>query len=330
MNSMTTEKLPAETLKEHDAENSPWLALVVIVLAQIQMSFNINALPVLVGPITRDLATPATSIATALVIYALVVAALVMVGAKLGRLFGERLVFQAGVIVHAVAMGMMAFSADPRMMNNAQALAGLAAVALVPTLVVLIAANYRGRQQALAVGVLAGAAPIAGALAFFIAGSLGATLGWRYSFGILVFLAAAVLILSFRFKSVPRQRGVRIDLVGAALAAAAIALISFGFNNLNAWGLVLARPAAPFSVVGLSPAPFMVVLGIVLGQAFFVVAPPRRRGQNAAPVAEGARLGLRAGRAVRHVHHRRADARVVAFPVEESYCVWRCRARLHR
>src|SRR5262245_3156533 len=242
-----------------DAESAPWLPLIVIVLAQIQMSFNVNALPVLIGPIVKDLNTPATNIATALVIYSLAVAGLVMVGAKVGRLFGGRLVFRAGVILHAVAMGMMAFSADARTMYYAQAVAGLAAVAIVPTLVVLIAANYRGRQQALAVGVLAGAAPIAGALAFFVAGLLGATLGWRYSFGLLCVLAAVVLVLSFRLKPVPRQRGVRIDLVGAALAATAIALVSFGFNNLNAWGLVLAKPSAPFNLVGLSPAPFMVV-----------------------------------------------------------------------
>ena len=282
-NSLTTETLPVETPKAQDSESAPWLALIVIVLAQIQMSFNVNALPVLIGPIVDDLNTPAISIATALVIYSLAVAGLVMVGAKVGRLLGERLVFQAGVILHAVAMGMMAFSTDARMMNYAQAVAGLAAVAIVPTLVVLVAANYQGRQQAFALGAIAGAAPIAGALAFFIAGFLGATLGWRYSFGILCFLAAAVVILSFRLKPVPRQPGVRIDVVGAVLAAVAIALISFGFNNLNVWGLVLAKPAAPFSLVGLSPAPFMVVLGIVLAQAFFVWSR-RRAAQGRTPL----------------------------------------------
>src|SRR5205085_12610690 len=106
----------------------------------------------------------------------------------------------------------------------------------------------------------------AGALAFFIAGFLGSTAGWRYSFGILVFLAIAVIILSFRLHPVPRQRGVKIDLTGAVLAATATALISFGFNNVNPWGLVLAKPAAPFSIVGLSPAPFMVVGGVFIGQ----------------------------------------------------------------
>src|SRR5262247_3492391 len=102
--------VPAETSKAQEAERSPWLPLIVIVLAQIQMSFNVNALPVLIGPIVDDLNTPATSIATALVIYSLAVAGLVMVGAKVGRLLGERLVFRAGVILHAVAMGMMTFS----------------------------------------------------------------------------------------------------------------------------------------------------------------------------------------------------------------------------
>ena len=53
------------------------------------------------------------------------------------------------------------------------------------------------------------------------------------------------------------------------LSALAIALILFGFNNLNTWGIVVATPAAPFSILGLSPVPFMLLLGVVLGQAFF-------------------------------------------------------------
>jgi hypothetical protein len=47
-------------------------------------------------------------------------------------------------------------------------------------------------------------------------------------------------------------------------------MISFGFNNLNRWGLGFARPAAPFDLFGMSPAPFMIVIGIVLLQGFFV------------------------------------------------------------
>ena len=71
-----------------------WLPLVIIVLAQLQMGININALPVSLGPIIEDINAPATSVATALVLYSLFVAAFVMLGAKIGKMFGERLVFQ--------------------------------------------------------------------------------------------------------------------------------------------------------------------------------------------------------------------------------------------
>jgi predicted MFS family arabinose efflux permease len=165
-------------------------------------------------------------------------------------------------------MVIMALARDERMMLNAQALAGVAAAALVPTLVVLIAANYRGGQQAQALGLLAGAPAVAGVLAFLIAGWLGTVLSWRYSFAILFIVSLAVLALSFRLKPVHRDGSVKIDAVGAVLAAVAVILISLGFNNLLAWGIVLAKPAAPFAPLGLSPAPFMIIVGIVLAQGF--------------------------------------------------------------
>jgi Na+/melibiose symporter-like transporter len=52
------------------------------------------------------------------------------------------------------------------------------------------------------------------------------------------------------------------------LAATAVILISLGFNNLDDWGLLLADGAAPFSVLGLSPALVMIVCGVVGVQLF--------------------------------------------------------------
>jgi MFS family permease len=246
-----------------------WLPMIIILLAQIQMAFNVNALPVSIGPIVETLDTPATMVGTALVVYSLCVAAFVMLGAKLGKVFGERLVFQVTVIIHGLAMGLMAISPDASVMIGAQALAGLAAAALVPTLVVLVAANYHGDQQAQALGLLAGAPAMAGVLAFLIAGYLGTAFSWRYSFGLILVMSLLVLVLSFRLKSIPRQKGVKIDFVGALLIALAMILISLGFNNLNSWGVVMAKDAAPISLFGLSPAPFMVLMGIVFAQGFF-------------------------------------------------------------
>ena len=246
-----------------------WLYMAVIVLAQMQMAFNVNAIPVSIGPIVEELNVSATSVGTALVFYSLFVAAFVMVGAKLGKMFGERLVFQVTALLHGGAMALMALSQDAGMMNTAQALAGLAAAALVPTLVVLIATNYSGPQKAQALGILAATPALSGALAFFVAGFLGTYLSWRYSFGLLAFVSILVFLLSFRLKPVPRQSGVKIDAVGVALSAIAVILISFGFNNLNAWGIVLANSNAPFNILGLSPALIFLVFGLLLFQAFF-------------------------------------------------------------
>ncbi|MCB8983228.1 MAG: MFS transporter [Ardenticatenaceae bacterium] len=275
MTQKTEATLPATTI-----QSASWLPLVVILLAQIQMAFNVNALPVSIGPIVEELDIPATSVGTALVFYSLFVAAFVLVGAKIGKIFGERRVFQAMALAHGAAMAMMALSPSASVMNLAQALAGLAAAALVPTLVVLIAANYHDRQQAQALGILAGTPAISGAMAFFIAGLLGTLLSWRLSFGILSVLSILVFFLSFRLTPIPRQAGIQIDLVGALLAAVAIMMISLGFNNLNAWGIILAKPAAPFALLGLSPAPFMIILGIVLGQGFFMWSHRRAAAQK--------------------------------------------------
>jgi MFS family permease len=255
--------------KLSEAAKASWLPLVIIVLAQLQMGFNINALPVSIGPIAEDLNAPATAISTALVVYSLFVAAFVMLGAKIGKLFGERLVFQISAIAHGISMVIMALSTDASMMNLAQLVAGVAAAALVPTLVVLIAANYRGQQQSQALGILSSIPAIAAGAAFVIAGLIATVLSWRYSFALIALLSVLVLILSFRMKPVARQPGIQIDFVGVVLSALSIALILFAFNNINNWGLLLANDGAPFSILGISPVPILIILGVVLGQAFF-------------------------------------------------------------
>ena len=105
--------LPVEsTAVEARAPRAPWLPLIIIVLAQLQMAINISALPVSLGPISEDLGAPATAAATALLVYSLFVAAFVMPGAKIGKLVGERRVLQVSVVAHGLAMGLMATSTD--------------------------------------------------------------------------------------------------------------------------------------------------------------------------------------------------------------------------
>lgn len=80
--------------------------------------------------------------------------------------------------------------------------------------------------------------------------------------------SAAILLLSLKLKPSQPLPGVKIDVVGVVLSAVAIILITFGFNNLRNWGVLLARPAAPMDVLGVSPAPIMILGGILLLGAF--------------------------------------------------------------
>lgn len=280
---MTADTRPS--LKVESTGRASWLPLIIILLAQLQMAINVSALPISVGAIVDDLDTSPTSVSTALVVYSLAVAGFVILGARLGKLVGSRLVFQAAVVVHGLAIGAAALSSSANELIQYQGLAGLAAAALVPTLVVLIATHYRGEQQTQSLGVLGGAQALASLLAFPLIGVLIALASWRFALGLLVLVAAIVFMLSFRLDPVPRQRGTVIDWVGALLAAAAIILISLGVNNLNEWGILLASTRAPFSILGLSPAPAMVLIGLVFGKGFLDWSQARIDG-NKAPLLE--------------------------------------------
>ncbi len=255
---------PADEVRES------WVPMIAIALGQMIMSFNVASLPVALGGMVASFGVPPTTVATGIVAYSMLVAGFVMLGAKLVQRYGTARVFRIAVVMFCASQVLMTFSPTATLMITAQALCGASASVIVPALVALIAENYKGRQQATAVGALGSARAGAGVLAFVIGGILGTFIGWRPAFGILIAVSALVFFLSFRLKSTPGRSDVRIDFFGVLLAAASIIAISFGFNNLNRWGLGLAGPNAPFDLLGLSPAPILIVLGIVLGQAFFM------------------------------------------------------------
>ncbi|TQF69016.1 MFS transporter [Rhodococcus spelaei] len=257
--------------------NASWLPLIVVVLTQIQASFAVNALTVSMAGITTDLDTPATSVGTAITAGTFAMAAFILLGAKIGAKFGTRRVFQIAVVIHGAAMAAVGVSVSPAMLFIAQAASGAVIALIAPALTVFIAANYQGDQQAKSIGYLAAAIPAAGVLALLIAGTFASTIGWRYSFALIVALAVVNLILSFRIKIVPPAPEVEIDWVGAAFAAVAVIALSFGFSGLNAWGLVLATPSAPFEILGISPALILILAGGLLTQAFFAWTRKQKR-----------------------------------------------------
>jgi MFS family permease len=267
---MSTLAQPAPNTGAKGDSPDSWVPLLVIILAQILLVFNISTLQVCIDAIALSFRRPATTVGTAIVAYSLVVAGFIMLGARIAEIYGSRRVFRVMVVVFGGAMCLMTFSPNAGMMIVAQAAAGVAAAATIPTLVVLLAYNYKGRQQEKAVAFLGAAQPMGIVLAFFLAGLLGTWIGWRFTFGLLVLFAAGIYQLGSKLSPVTADTGIDIDKVGAVLMALAIFLISIGCNNLTKWGILLAKPDAPFTVVDISPAPVMVVCGIFVFQGFLV------------------------------------------------------------
>ncbi|WP_336651190.1 MULTISPECIES: MFS transporter [unclassified Leucobacter] len=267
------------------AERSSWAPMVGLFLAQVLMSFNVAALPISLGGMVEDFGVPPTAASTTIVVYGIAVAALVMTGAKLGQRVGWVLIFRVVIVVFAGSSLMMILSPSIGWAIAGQVLAGASAAIIVPALVALIAENYHGDQQATAVGSLGSARAFSGVSAFLIGGTLGTLVGWRPVFGITLGLAALVFLFSFRLRSDRGNPAVKIDLVASALIGAGIVLLTLGFNNLNGWGILFAEPGAPFGILGLSPAPVFVVLGLVLGQCFFLWTT-RRMARGEVPLVD--------------------------------------------
>ena len=278
-------------MKDETARSS-WTPMIGLFLAQVLMSFNVAALPISLGGMVEDFSVPPTVASSTIVVYGLAVAALVMTGAKLGQRIGWTLIFRCVLAVFAASSLTMILAPTITWAIVGQLLAGAAAAIIVPALVALIAENYRGTQQATAVGSLGSARAISGVSAFLIGGTLGTFVGWRPIFFITLALAVAVFALSFTLRSDKGDPSIRIDLPASALIGGAVVALTLGFNNLNGWGVLLAEDTAPFSVLGLSPAPVLVVVGIVLGQ-LFLMRTRRRADKGQVPLVDLRVLGNR-------------------------------------
>lgn len=283
--------MPDNTIAaEPELARRSWIPMIGLFLAQVLMSFNVAALPISLGGIGEDFGVPPTVAGSTIVVYGIAVAALVMTGAKLGQRIGWLLIFRVVVVVFACSSLMMILSPSIEWAIGGQVLAGAAAAIIVPALVALIAENYTGDQQATAVGSLGSARAISGVSAFLIGGTLGTLVGWRPVFGVTLAIAVAVFALSFGLRTDEGDPDIRIDIFASVLIGSAIVVLTLGFNNLNAWGIVFAKDTAPFSILELSPAPVLVVAGVILGQ-LFVLWTRRRMRQGKVPLIDLGVLG---------------------------------------
>ena len=139
-----------------------WPILVVLAAAQFLMVLDQAVMNVAISQLVADFDTTVTTIQTVIALYALVMAALMVTGAKLGDIWGRRRVFTIGLVIYASGSALTAASwSVPTLMLGWSVLEGIGAAMVLPALVALVAANYAGSQRAIAYGVL-GASPALG------------------------------------------------------------------------------------------------------------------------------------------------------------------------
>lgn len=247
-----------------------WRPLIVISITQVLLAFNITALKVSIDAIVATHHASASAVKNAIIVYSLVVASCVLIGAKIATLFGGRRVFRISIAAFAVAMFAMVVSTDAHAMTVAQAVAGAAAAVLGPTAIVLAAQHYADRGKVTGwVSSVRSASLICG---FLIAGAFATWSDWRLSYVLLLVLAALAFKLGDRLgdrRLHIEPDALRIGKVGFTLIVVAWWLIGLGCGNLNDWGVLVASPQAPFSLMRLSPAFVVIVCGVLLVKAFF-------------------------------------------------------------
>ncbi len=239
-----------------------WGALIVLSAAQFLMVLDQSVMNVSISQLVADFDTTVTTIQAVITLYALVMAALMLTGGKLGDLFGRRRVFVIGLVIYGVGSALTAASwSVPTLTLGWSVLEGIGAAMVLPALVALAAGTYSGRDRATVYGVLGGVAGAGIAVGPILGGWLTTNLTWRLVFAGEVVLVIAILLFA-RLLREPSREGERpaLDWVGSVLSALGLSLIVFGVLQASNWGWLEPRdsPVEPF---GFSLTPFVIAAG---------------------------------------------------------------------
>jgi MFS family permease len=235
--------------------------LVTLASAQFLMTLDSSVMNVSIATVARDVHTTVTGIQTAITLYTLVMASLMITGAKAGQVLGRRRAFAIGCVVYAVGSFTTALSPSlPVLLVGWSFLEGIGAALIMPAIVALVAANFDRSQRPRAYGLVAASGAIAVAAGPLIGGLLTTYASWRWVFAGEVVIVLGILLLARRMADPGPEPGRGLDLAGTGLSALGLALVVFGILRAGAWGFVNPKPGAP-SWGGLSPALWLVLAG---------------------------------------------------------------------
>jgi MFS family permease len=251
-----------------------WLVVIVLGSAQFVMVLDGTVMNVSISTVVDDLHTTVAAMQGAITFYTLTMAAVMLLGAKLGDVWGRRRAFVIGSCVYGVGSLVTALSPSVQVLFLGWSIVeGLGAVLVIPAIAALVADNYSGKDRITAyaiIGAVSGAAVAAGPL---IGGFVTTYLSWRYVFVAEVAIMAAVVIFSRVVTDATARQRVRIDALSVILSAVGLVLIVYGMLQSKTWGWVvpLASPelgGVAIAPLGISLTAWLIAVGVVLTYLF--------------------------------------------------------------
>jgi EmrB/QacA subfamily drug resistance transporter len=230
---MTAETATPPATPEHAQHDRRWLVLAVIGIAQLMIVLDATIVNIALPSAQRDLGFANSDRQWIVTAYALAFGSLLLLGGRIGDLFGRKWTFIGGLIGFAVASAIGGAAPDFAVLAAARALQGAFGALLAPSALSLLATTFtdlRERGKAFAVfGAIAGGG---GAVGLLLGGVLTSYLNWRWCLYVNLFFAAAAVVGGLLLlTNPPHTQRPHIDVPGTVLASAGLFAIVFGFSE---------------------------------------------------------------------------------------------------
>jgi MFS family permease len=261
-----------------------------LALAQFIASYAATNMNVAISSIAKDLGTTVAGVQTAITLFTLTMAALMIPGSKLTDLWGRKRCFIIGLAVYGVGGLLAALSMGlPLLIVGYSLLEGVGSALMIPPIYILVTVSFPDvKSRARYFGVVSGAGGLGAAAGPLIGGLVTSAISWRASFGLQVLVVAWIAFLARRIAD-PARPGPRprFDLTGAALSAAGLFFVVLGLLQSRTYGFLVSRE--DFSIGNtvvipkgsISPVWLFVVIGALFLLWFFLhIRSAERKGRD--------------------------------------------------
>ena len=251
------------------ARGGAMVVLLTLAAGQFLMTLDTSVMNVSIATVAKDVGTTVSGIQGAITAYTLVMAALMITGAKIGALIGRKRAFAIGCVIYGCGSFTTSIAQNlPTLLFGWSFLEGVGAALILPAIVALVAGNFPPERRPAAYGLVAAAGAIAVAVGPLVGGFCTTYFSWRWVFAGEVVLVAIILVATRRIADAPVEERPRFDFVGAVLSALGLALLVFGVLRSGEGGWIQPTPDGP-DWAGLSPTVWLVLAGLFVIWVFF-------------------------------------------------------------